>query len=116
MTWLKSGVAVEALPEVTPQEVVLGSQTLVLVRLGGTVHALDGTCPHLGGLLAEGRVEEARLVCPLHGATFAIDTGAVMADPFGVTPPEGAVEPLRRYPTKIEGGMVEVGVPGPDRA
>ncbi len=86
MTWVKTGIAVATVPELTPHEVVLGAQTLVVVRLGGTVHALDGICPHIGGLLAEGTVESGRIVCPMHGATFALDTGAVIADPFGVSP------------------------------
>lgn len=116
MTWVKTGIAVATVPELTPHEVVLGAQTLVVVRLGGTVHALDGICPHIGGLLAEGTVESGRIVCPMHGATFALDTGAVIADPFGVSPPEGAVEPLRRYPTRVEAGMVEVDLAGPDGA
>ncbi|HLM70738.1 MAG: Rieske (2Fe-2S) protein [Thermoplasmata archaeon] len=111
MTWVRTGVAVATLPESRPQELVVGARTLVLVRSSDRLQALDGICPHLGGLLAEGTVEGDRLACPLHGAVFSVSSGAVVADPFGLEPPEGGVDPLRTFPTRVEAGMVEVDLP-----
>jgi len=111
MSWVKTGIAASTVSESLPRELLLGARTLVLVRAGGSVHALDGICPHLGALLAEGTVDGDRLVCPLHGAAFAVSSGFVLADPFGLEPPEGGVSALRRFATRIESGMVEIEVP-----
>jgi nitrite reductase/ring-hydroxylating ferredoxin subunit len=111
MTWVKTGIAAATLPDSRPQELLIGPRTLVLVAGAGILHALEGICPHLGGLLAEGTVEGDRLTCPLHGAVFAVSTGAVVADPFGLEPPEGGVDPVRRFPTRVVSGMVEVDLP-----
>jgi nitrite reductase/ring-hydroxylating ferredoxin subunit len=118
MTWIKTGVAAASLAESKPQELVVGTRTILLVLSSGRLRAVDGICPHLGGLLAEGTVEGDRLTCPLHGAVFSVASGAVLADPFGLEPPEGGVDPLRTYPTRVEAGMVEVDLPaeGPPTA
>jgi nitrite reductase/ring-hydroxylating ferredoxin subunit len=42
---------------------------------------------------------------------FDARDGAVLEDPFGITPPSGGVDPLTRYPTRVVGGMVEVDLP-----
>jgi nitrite reductase/ring-hydroxylating ferredoxin subunit len=111
MSWKRTGVASGDLREGLLHGTTAGSRAVVLVRLAGEVHAIDGTCPHLGGDLAEGTAEQGKVTCPLHGATFDLLTGAVRADPFGVSPPEGAVTPVATYPVRITDGTVEVDVP-----
>jgi nitrite reductase/ring-hydroxylating ferredoxin subunit len=108
MTWQPTGVKDLDLLEGRLRGVVVGATPVVLVRAAGSVRALQGTCPHLGGDLAEGTVDVGKLVCPLHGATFDMGSGAVRADPFGVSPPEGGVEPVAVYPTRVVDGEVEV--------
>jgi len=108
MTWQRTGVKYVDLAEGAVRGAVVGTTAVVLVRAAGAVRAFQGACPHLGGDLADGAVEAGKLVCPLHGATFDLETGAVRADPFGVSPPEGGVEPLAVYPTRVTDGEVEV--------
>ncbi|HTT16456.1 MAG TPA: Rieske 2Fe-2S domain-containing protein [Thermoplasmata archaeon] len=108
MTWRRTGVPEAELAENAPRGVALGDVPIVLVRAAGAVRAVQGSCPHIGGDLADGTVDLGKLSCPLHGATFDLATGAVRADPFGVAPPEGAVEPLRVYPVRVADGEVEV--------
>jgi len=108
MTWRPTGVKESDLAEGQLRGVVVGSTPVVLVRSAGAVRALQGACPHIGGELADGTVDAGKLVCPLHGATFDIESGAVRADPFGVSPPEGGVEPATVYATRISDGQVEV--------
>jgi nitrite reductase (NADH) small subunit len=43
---------------------------------GGALHALNARCPHLGGPLADGLCDERVVVCPLHGHTFELHSGA----------------------------------------
>ncbi len=81
---------------------------MVVVRQDGTIYALEGVCPHQGGLLAEGSVEGDRLICPVHQAAFAVGSGEVRADPFGVEPPLGAVVPLAKFPVRVVRGLIEI--------
>jgi nitrite reductase (NADH) small subunit len=52
-----------------------------VARIGGAVAVLDGVCPHEGGPLGEGIVEDGRVVCPWHGYAFDVHTGATEQDP-----------------------------------
>ena len=40
---------------------------LVLVNVDGQFYALDNRCPHQGGPLGRGTVEDGSIVCPWHG-------------------------------------------------
>lgn len=111
MTWRSTGVAEATLRPGNLREVMVGSTSVLLVRLARGIFAVDAVCPHLGGLLADGTLAEARLTCPVHGAVFDVTDGSVVADPFGIEPPEGGVTPLAVYPTRVEAGTIEVDLP-----
>jgi nitrite reductase/ring-hydroxylating ferredoxin subunit len=113
MTWKKTGVALATLPVGGVREVMVDSRSVLLVRLPDGVFAVDAVCPHLGGLLGDGTLSGSRLTCPEHAAVFDVKNGRVVADPFGVEPPEGAVEPLSAYPTRVETGLIEVDLSEP---
>jgi nitrite reductase (NADH) small subunit len=63
------------------REFSAGGRTLCVANLNGAVAVLDGTCPHEGGPLGEGSVEDGRVVCPWHGFAFDVRTGAASDDP-----------------------------------
>lgn len=63
------------------REFTAHGHTLCIANLNGTVCVLDGTCPHEGGPLAEGSIEDGRVVCPWHGYAFDLRTGAAQDDP-----------------------------------
>ena len=55
---------------------------VAIFNLAGALYALDNTCPHLGGPLGEGYLEEDGIVsCPWHGWTFDLKTGVSPIDP-----------------------------------
>jgi|SRR6185312_2639937 len=62
-----------------------GGFDLILLRLGERVFAYHNECPHAGRNLdyAPGQflVSDARIVCAVHGATFAVDSGACLGGP-----------------------------------
>jgi nitrite reductase/ring-hydroxylating ferredoxin subunit len=71
-----------ALPEDTPQKLRAGINDIVLVRRGGTVHALHAMCAHAGGPLDKGTVTpDGCLECPWHGSRFRLADGAVKRGP-----------------------------------
>ena len=48
---------------------------LVVLRLEGSLYAVDGQCPHRGGSLGQGDREGFRLACPQHAWCFDVRTG-----------------------------------------
>lgn len=81
MNWHKVA-GVDELADGTLKQVVANGKTLVLARSAGRYSALDNRCPHAGGPLSEGALENGLLVCPWHGREFDIATGK--CDSFGV--------------------------------
>jgi nitrite reductase/ring-hydroxylating ferredoxin subunit len=77
---------------------------LILCRVGGKLHALDSLCPHEGGRLVEGPLEEGRFaVCPLHLYKFDPRDGRAV----GVE-----CEAARVYPVREVRGTAEIAVGG----
>src|SRR4051812_33009138 len=72
--WIKVAT-VHEIPESTGLEVVAGDRIVALYRINDQVFALDGICPHAGGPLANGRVQNQIVTCPWHGWQFNVTTG-----------------------------------------
>jgi nitrite reductase (NADH) small subunit len=80
-----------------------GAQVAVFRLRDGTLRAIDALCPHRGGPLADGLIDERVVVCPLHGHTFDMRTGAEAGGELAVRSyPVSAVEGLIRL-TVTEG-------------
>jgi nitrite reductase/ring-hydroxylating ferredoxin subunit/uncharacterized membrane protein len=73
---------------------------LLLVKHGGYIHALSEVCSHLGGPLAEGRLEEGSIRCPWHGSRFALGDGRVLDGP--------ATHPQTTFEARVYNGQIEV--------
>lgn len=88
------------LAENSPQFVQANGVNIVLVRQNGKVFALQNTCSHLGGPLAEGKVEGDGIRCPWHGSCFALADGKVKEGP--------AIYPQPTYEVRITDGQIEL--------
>jgi len=66
----------------TAKAVVVGEREIALFNVDGTFYALDNTCPHQGGPLAEGWIEGTRVTCPWHAWTFELTTGGMTLGDF----------------------------------
>ncbi len=88
------------LPEGEPRRVVAGRVSLVLVREGERIHALDSVCSHMGGPLDEGEVAGGCVRCPWHGSVFRLADGSVVHGP--------ATSPQPAYETRVEQDRVQV--------
>ena|SRR2546429_5222036 len=75
---------------------------IALFNVGGSFHAIDNTCTHVGGPLSEGQIEGAEVTCPWHGAMFDVTTGQVLGLP--------AASNVTRYNVRIVGSDIEVEV------
>lgn len=68
--------AVSELPgEGNATEIDAGSLALCVARVDGKISALDNECPHQGGPLGEGTIEDGKVVCPWHEYHFDLATG-----------------------------------------
>ena len=62
-------------------EFTVKDRTFCVVHVNGAVTVLDGVCPHEGGPLGEGIIEDGRVVCPWHAYAFDLRTGTTDQDP-----------------------------------
>ncbi|MFG0274948.1 MAG: thiamine pyrophosphate-binding protein [Phycisphaerales bacterium] len=91
----------DALPEGRVQTVVAGAKQVCLTRVNGTYGALDNACPHQGGPLGEGSIENGCLRCPWHGWDF---------DPLTGKPPGGYDDGVETYPVEERADGVYIGI------
>ena len=66
---------IEELPPGTCKSVEAQGILIALCNVGGTVYALDNTCPHAGGPIGEGTIIGDVITCPWHGWRFNVRTG-----------------------------------------
>src|SRR4051794_14889172 len=72
---------------------------LAIMREGDDVYALGNLCPHRGGQIGDGHVEDGKAICPLHAWDFDLRTGISPFNPADSIP---------TYPIRIRDGVVEV--------
>jgi nitrite reductase/ring-hydroxylating ferredoxin subunit len=59
----------------------VNNQEIAVFRHHGKLCALQNICPHEGGQLSAGWIEDGAAVCPLHGYKFDLTSGACATDP-----------------------------------
>jgi len=91
---------VSELPENQLHRVLADGVPVLLLRRRGQIYAIAETCSHLGGPLAEGKLEDLSVVCPWHGSRFALDSGQVLNGPSTFAQP--------CFETRVENGYIEV--------
>jgi nitrite reductase/ring-hydroxylating ferredoxin subunit/uncharacterized membrane protein len=98
-TW-QQAIANDELREGDLKRVTIADVPVLMTRQQGQVYALAATCSHLGGPLAEGRLENGCVVCPWHGSRFRLKDGGIMNGP--------ATFPQPVYETRVRDGKIEV--------
>src|SRR5215217_4464269 len=83
MSWT-SLCQLDELEESKGKYVEIGGFPLAVFLEKGSVFVIDNTCPHAGGNLAGGFVEDGCAVCPWHYWSFRLDNGQLRDTP-GVT-------------------------------
>jgi ferredoxin-nitrite reductase len=76
-------------PAINAAEIAEGSAKLVrmkgeemaVFRSNGHLYGIQNICPHEGGQLCKGWLENGEVVCPLHGYKFDLKTGTCSTDP-----------------------------------
>lgn len=73
---------------------------IALFNVGGAFFAIDNTCPHRGGPLAEGEIDGRHVTCPWHAWQFDVTTGKNVSDD----------DDVQSYPVRLENGAVLIGL------
>ena len=92
----------DEVPVGTARMVEVNGKEIALFNVGGSFHAIDNACTHVGGPLCEGEIEGAQVTCPWHGGVFDVTTGEVLGPPPG--------RAVNRYNVRVEGSDIEVEV------
>jgi nitrite reductase (NADH) small subunit len=79
--------------------VVIGDREIAVFNVGGTFYALDNTCPHQGGPLAEGWVDGLTVTCPWHAWCFRLTDGKLTL---------GNLEGVDAFAVRVAGNTVSV--------
>ncbi len=97
-------IAAANVPEGTLVRARLKEKNILLVRRGHQVFAINETCAHMGGPLADGNLcDDNSVICPWHGSRFDLETGLVINGP--------SAYPQPRYEARERDGMIEVRQP-----
>jgi nitrite reductase/ring-hydroxylating ferredoxin subunit len=62
-------------PRGSAGEFVAEGRIVAIYNVEGTLHALDGVCPHQGGPLGKGKLDGCIVTCPWHGWQFDVASG-----------------------------------------
>jgi nitrite reductase (NADH) small subunit len=76
------------------KEIQAGVRMFCVANVGGEISALGDTCPHRGGPLGQGWLEDGHIICPWHAWAFDAKTGVSSHNP------QASVEV---YPLRISG-------------
>lgn len=83
--------------------VEIDGKRIALFNIDGKFYAIDNTCTHRGGPLAEGGIVGDVVRCPWHGATYNVKTGEVLGPPA----PRGVAS----YNVRVGGSDIEIELP-----
>src|SRR5215472_8033242 len=98
-------VRVGSVAQLTPgsiMEAEVEGNTYAVCNVDGSLHALDGICPHAGGPLGQGALHGTTIVCPWHGWEYDCRTGVNDFD-------ENVK--VATFPVKVEGGDILIDLP-----
>ena len=92
--------AIDEIPVGEGRTFAVDDEQIAVFRLrDGSLRAIDAVCPHKGGPLADGLADDRVVVCPLHGHTFDMCTGAEAG---------GSDMSVRSYPVSVCDGTIRL--------
>ena len=90
-------VKVAETKDIQPSKIIaidVDGEKVCVANVEGKYYAIGNVCTHMGGPLAEGKLEGNVVQCPWHGSRFDIITGKVLRPP--------AVREEPTYEVKVE--------------
>ncbi len=90
---------IEELIEGEAKAVEVAGRLIAVFLHGGQYYAIDDVCPHMGGSLSDGYVENGIVTCPWHAWRFRLADGA-WADSPRIK--------IGCFPVRVENGEIQV--------
>ena len=90
-------IELSALREGRGRRVCKAGLDLAVFRIGDAVYAIDDSCPHQGGSLSNGTLQGTRVICPVHGLKFSLDS---------TCQPSVPTLEAKRHAVQVVGGIV----------
>jgi 3-phenylpropionate/trans-cinnamate dioxygenase ferredoxin component len=92
---------IDRLPPGSGAPFTAADNDIALFNVDGTICAIADTCPHAGGSLGLGKLNDKTVTCPVRGMKFDVTTGCFSGtSDFGVA----------SYPVKVVDGKILVSV------
>ena len=73
---VKALIRADEIKEGSAKLVRVNNEEIAVFKHKGQLCAIQNVCPHEGGQLSAGRIEDGAVVCPLHGYKFDLTSGA----------------------------------------
>jgi nitrite reductase (NADH) small subunit len=90
---------VSEIPPGTAKAFSVGRFEVAVFNVAGQFHALENSCPHQGGPLADGWLENEVITCPWHAWCFNVRTGKMTLGDFAFIP---------RFGVRVHDGLIWV--------
>lgn len=87
----------------------LDGEKILLTKVDGTYYAISNKCPHMGGSLYRGNLQDGIITCPRHGAKYDARTGKGLAKPK-ILFIEFKMQDDISYPVKVEDGNILIDI------
>lgn len=81
MSFVRLASAAE-IPPGSARAYAVGRYEVALFNAGGRFYALENSCPHQGGPIADGWLEGTEITCPWHGWCFDVRDGKMTLGDF----------------------------------
>ncbi len=89
------------IPQGAARAFTVGRYEVAVFNVGGDLFALENSCPHQGGPIADGWLEQSIVTCPWHGWCFDVQTGKMTLGDFARVP---------RFAVRREGADLIIGM------
>jgi 3-phenylpropionate/trans-cinnamate dioxygenase ferredoxin subunit len=93
-----------------------GGREVLMAKVGDKFFAADNRCPHFGGNLSQGKLDDTIVTCPRHGSQYDLKDGRVVrwtdwsGAKLGIAKIFKSPRPLRVYEVKVEADRVLIKV------
>ncbi len=88
------------IPEGQSRIVTFKQKEVAIFNIGGEFFAIENTCPHMGGPLGEGFLDDETVTCPWHAWQFNVKTGEHKLNPSSK---------LKTFKVRLEGSKIFLG-------
>lgn len=93
---------VTEIPPGTAKLVEAAGESILICNSDDRFYAVINRCSHAEAELSCGRIKAGWIACPAHGTRFDLETGEPLNPP--------ASEPIRTFPVRITGDLIEISV------